>query len=94
MWVVFTNVSQEYTASIFGVERVYQPCRNGRLRSISPVAQYYVARRDSLIQKPSSWPSRDRTPEANLETYGLFIYGDVHYITNAVCKNVRNLVTL
>jgi hypothetical protein len=31
--------------------------------------------------------------EAILETYGLFIYGDIQYTTNSFCKNVPKIAT-
>lgn len=71
---------------------VRQPCS-----IMLPVTRHYVACIRTLeIRKHlfnTSLAQPRQNIEAILETYKLFIYGDIDYITNTFCKNMIKIVT-
>jgi len=59
--------------------------------NILHATQCCVARGDNLNEKnllTLSQAKPKQNVEGTLETYELFIYGDIHYITNSFCKNI------
>jgi hypothetical protein len=60
-------------------------CRQPVVRNITLPAETFHMGKCFLIC--SLVKPREKT-EADMRTYDVFIYGDIHYITNVLCKSV------